>query len=64
MRVKVVRNKRGYQVGEVLELPPKLAKYLIKSGIAIISKDMASDDYKQAGENNGEPTVLRSVHTS
>lgn len=59
MRVKIVKAYRSYSKGEVVEVSPNEAHGLIDSGVAILSKDMAPDDYKQAGDKNGSTTKLR-----
>lgn len=64
MRVKIIRTHDYHRVGDVLVLDRKAASDLIKRGIAVISKDMAPDDYKQAGDKYGKFTKLRTNHRS
>jgi hypothetical protein len=47
MRIKIIRQVNPYNEGQVVELPEKQAELLIKSGIAIISKDMTNFDIKE-----------------
>lgn len=46
MRIKIVRNANPYTKGQVISLPQKQAELLIKSGIAIITKDMTDFDLR------------------
>lgn len=59
MRVKFVKVSNMYKVGDTADVSPNVAHGLLDSGIAIISKDMIPDDYKQAGDKNGKSTKLR-----
>ena len=60
MRIKIVKKHKYYAIGQVVVLDQQTATVLIEKGIAVVSKDMAPDDYKQAGDNNGKFTELRS----
>lgn len=53
MRIKIVKKHKYYSIGQVVVLDPQTATVLIEKGIAVVSKDMAPDDYKQAGELHG-----------
>lgn len=59
-RIKITRNYKSYKAGDVLVLDNNVAFGLIDSGIAVITKDIVPDDYKQAGDKNGKFTKLRS----
>lgn len=70
MRIKFVKMWKHYQPGEVVVIDRPKALGLIKSGIAVMSKDMTPDDYntasisgdKQAGDKDGSTTELRAHH--
>lgn len=59
MRVKMVKSNKFHKAGEVVEVSPNVAFGLIDSGMAVLSKDMTPDDYKQAGVKHGKFTKLR-----
>lgn len=59
MRIKIIKKHRKYSVGSVVEVSKNEAFGLLDSGVGVISKDMTPDDYKQAGDNNGSTTQLR-----
>ena len=63
MRVKYIKDHKGITKGTILDMSPNEAFGLIDSGVAIVTKDMAPDDYKQAGDKNGSTTKLRTNHT-
>jgi len=46
IRVKIVRDIENFKAGEIVYIKEKVAKFLLKKGYAIKSKDMASNDYK------------------
>jgi hypothetical protein len=47
MRIKIIKQINPYIKGQVIFLPKKQAELLIKSGIAVISKDMTNSDIKE-----------------
>lgn len=60
MRVNIICATRKYRPG-VREVSTEEGQDLIKSGIAIISKDeVPQTDYKTKGKNHGRPRRLRS----
>lgn len=59
-RVKLIKNYKAYKKGAVLNVSPNEAFGLLDSGVAIATKDLVPDDYKQAGDTNGSTTQLRS----
>lgn len=59
MRIKIIKDYRIYKKDQVLVVSPNIAFGLVDSGIAIVSKDMTPDDYKQAGDKDGNNTQLR-----
>lgn len=59
-RIKFLKSYKQYKTGQIEVIDNNEAFGLIDSGIAIISKDMTPDDYKQAGDKNGKSTQLRS----
>lgn len=62
MRIRITKDTRKYKKGEVVEVSKNEAFGLLDSGMGVISKDMTPDDYKQAGDNDGKPTKLRTDH--
>lgn len=58
-RIKFIKAHKQYKQGEVTVIDNNEAFGLIDSGVAILTKDMTSDDYKQAGVTNGKPFKLR-----
>lgn len=59
MRIRIIKDSKDYKKNEIVEVSKNVAFGLIDSGIGMISKDMAPDDYKQAGDKDGKPTKLR-----
>lgn len=59
-RVKLLKKCKFGKADEVVVIDNNEAFGLIDSGIAVLTKDMTSDDYKQAGDKNGKFTKLRS----
>jgi hypothetical protein len=41
-------GKIKYKKGEIAQLDLRLAKFLLKSGVAIVSKDMTENDYAKS----------------
>lgn len=64
MRIKFIKDYKGNAKGSVKEVSPNEAFGLIDSGVAQVTKDMTSDDYKQAGDKDGITTKLRSNNRS
>jgi len=64
MRVKFVKSNKYHKAGDVADVSPNVGFGLIDSGIAIISKDMTTSDYKitksDEEQADGKPTKLRS----
>jgi hypothetical protein len=63
-RVRITRKTKNYRVGDVVVIDNNEAFGLIDSGVAILSKDINSDDIttksvKQAGETHGKSTFIR-----
>lgn len=46
MRVKIIRDTRMFKKGEILNLPLNEANDLIRSGKAIMSKDLTEIEYE------------------
>lgn len=46
MRVKLLRDYKGFEKGEIHHFREALALKLVRNGIAIITKDIVPDDYK------------------
>lgn len=46
MRVRIIKNTNPYFAGQILVLPKKEAELLIKTGFAINTKDMSTEDMK------------------
>lgn len=59
MRVKFIKAYKGHQKDTVYDASPNEAFGLIDAGVAILTKDMTPDDYKQAGDKDGSITKLR-----
>lgn len=59
IRVKLLKDTKYGNKGSVVVMDNNEAFGLIDGGSAVVSKDMTPDDYKQAGDNNGKPTKLR-----
>jgi hypothetical protein len=59
MRIKIVKDHKQHRKGQTLEVSPNEAFGLIDCGVAVLSKDLTPDDYKQAGGKNGKSTQLR-----
>lgn len=60
MRVKFTKAYKGHLKGTTYECSPNEAFGLIDSGVAIATKDMTPDDYKQAGDKkHGKPFIVR-----
>lgn len=59
MRVKFLKAYKGHLKGSTYEASPNEAFGLVDSGIAILTKDLVPDDYKQAGDKDGGTTQLR-----
>lgn len=59
LRVKLLKPTKYGSVGNVVVIDRNEAFGLIDSGQAILTKDMTSDDYKQAGDTHGSSTKLR-----
>lgn len=59
IRVKLIKPSKYGAVGSSVVIDRNEAFGLIDSGIAIVSKDMLPDDYKQAGDNNGDKRLSR-----
>ena len=49
MRIKIVKNKKQYKKGEVVDVSRNVAFGLIDSGVGILSKEMTDVDYKTKG---------------
>lgn len=64
MRVRILKTAKGYRKGDTAEVSRNVAFGLIDSGIAQLTKDIAPDDYKQAGELNGSTSIIRSDNKS
>lgn len=58
-RVRFLKSYKQYKQNEVALVDNNVAFGLTDSGIAVLSKDMTSGDYKQAGDKNGKFTQLR-----
>lgn len=54
-----MRDSKGYKRGDIVEVSKNVAFGLLDSGVGVISKDIAPDDYKQAGDKYGSSTQLR-----
>lgn len=59
MRIKFIKDHKGNPKGSIKEVSPNEAFGLIDSGVAQVTKDMTSDDYKQAGDKDGRTIKLR-----
>jgi hypothetical protein len=59
MRLKIIKKTYHYSVGQIVDVSKNEGFGLLDTGSAIISKDMTPDDYKQAGDKNGNITKLR-----
>lgn len=46
MRIKIVKKHKYYSLGQVVVLDQQTATVLIEKGIAVVSKDMATEDYQ------------------
>lgn len=46
MRVRLIKEYKNYQLGQIITVAKKTGELLIKSGIAIYSKDMTNHDLK------------------
>lgn len=46
MRVRIIKSTKKHRVGEILEVSRNVAFGLLDSGVAVISKDLISVDYK------------------
>lgn len=57
MRVKLLRDYKGFEKGEIHHFRDALALKLVQNGVAIISKDIVPDDYKQAGDTQHGSTI-------
>lgn len=64
MRVKFVKDSKSYKKGDTAEVSPNVGFGLIDSGLAVVSKDMAEQDYKVTKSDeeqaDGKPTFVRS----
>lgn len=47
VRLKIIKNVGSFRPGETVQFSEKVAKFLLKNGYAIKSKDMTSNDYKE-----------------
>lgn len=47
MRVRIVKDIKNFKTGEVYNVGSKVAKFLLKNGYAIQSKDMVAIDYQR-----------------
>ena len=62
MRVKFIKANKYNKPGDIAEVSPNVAFGLIDAGIAIITKDLTSDDYKvvktetSRSKDNGKST--------
>lgn len=46
MRLRIVRSVEKFKKGDIVNVSLRVAKFLIKNGYAIQSKDMTDNDYK------------------
>jgi hypothetical protein len=46
MRIKIIKKHKYWHIGQVVVLDQQTATVLIERGIAVVSKDMAPDDYQ------------------
>lgn len=60
LRVKILKDNKHGKKGQIVVIDKNEAFGLIDSGVAEITKDMTSDDYRTSGDKNGNPTQLRS----
>lgn len=58
MRIRITKNHDEFKVGDIVIVNEELAKFLIKTGYAIQSKDMTINDY-QTKDLNGNPSRQR-----
>lgn len=58
-RVKLLKTSKHGRSGDIVSLDNNEAFGLIDSGYAEVTKDMTPDDYKQAGDKDGNSTKLR-----
>lgn len=63
MRVKFIKDYKGHAKGSILEVSKNEAFGLIDSGVAQVTKDMTSEDYKVSKSDeeqaDGKPTFVR-----
>lgn len=59
LRVKILKDNKHGKKGQIVVIDKNEAFGLIDSGVAEITKDMTSDDYRTSGDKNGNPTQLR-----
>ncbi len=59
MRIRITKDQGSYKKGDIVDVSRNVAFGLIDSGVGVISKDMTPDDYKQAGDKDGKPTLVR-----
>lgn len=55
MRIKFIKDHKGYRKGQIVEVSPNEGFGLIDSGFAQVTKDMTERDYK----TSGKPTFVR-----
>lgn len=49
VRLKIVKSVEQFRAGETVYVPERVAKFLLKNGYAVKSKDMGSTDYQIRG---------------
>lgn len=63
MRVKIIKQTKGYSPGQIVDVSKNEAFGLIDSGYGVISKDMTAQDYKitksDEEQADGKPTFVR-----
>lgn len=53
MRIRIIKDKKQYKTGDIVDETPNVAFGLIDSGHAVLSKDMTSGEIKTKKVRNG-----------
>lgn len=55
MRIRIIKSYQKFRAGDVLETDDHNGQRLIRIGVAEMSKDMTTADYRTQGAGNGRP---------